>query len=145
MNIALMEFGIIEKLIAGIFVLSVILYFLWLIIKKFKNRGNIIQKVQSVKVLAKSESDYAGQKAFVSGGGQVELGLSEKGRIYRIIFQELEGRKRELELEVSETAYGKIHEGDCGILEYKADRLIYFGDIVDMPQEQPMSFIRVND
>lgn len=145
MNIMIMEFNIIEKLIAGIFITGVILYLLFLMTKNLKRKCSSTEKVQSVKVVAKSESGYAAQKAFVSGGGQVELGLSEKGRIYRIVFQEIKGRQKTFELEVSKTAYEKIHEGDSGILEYKAEQLVRFGDIENIPEEQPMSFVGVSD
>lgn len=145
MNVIVMEFSLIEKLIAGIFAAAAVLCFLRLFLKNKKNSKNKVRKIQSVKVLAKNEADYADQKAFVSAGGQVNLGLSEKGKIYRIIFQEINKENKTFELEVSKTSFDKIQEGDCGMLEYKADQLIRFGDIECMTDGQPISFVGVND
>lgn len=128
MNVAMMEFSIVEHMLTIIFVMLITVYAIWIVVKEIKKKRNRNVCVISAKVFSKCQLDYVNQKAYMTTG-QVDLGVAEKGRVCRILFEE-QGTGKQLELEVSQNVFGNIQEGASGELVYKGDVLIQFGDIM---------------
>lgn len=128
MNMSAMEFSITENIVTILFVAVVVVYGVWLVVKEMKKRTSNKTITTSAKVLSKATADYVHQQAYMTTG-QVDLGVAEKGQVYRILFEE-QGTGKQLELEVSQNVFDKIQEDASGELVYKGDALLQFGDIV---------------
>jgi len=135
MNVGGMEFSLVENLLTGCFIILVLGYFLWLLFKALQKRGANKCRITNALVLSKNVIDYVDQEAFVSGG-QVNLGLTEKGKLYKIIFQEQDTGKEHIELMASKFLFERIREGESGKLMYKGGQLMRFGDLENPAGEE---------
>ncbi len=142
MNMGDMEFSLAENLLTGCFIIFVLGYFLWLLFKALQKRGANKCRVMNALVLSKNVIDYVDQEAFVSGG-QVNLGLTEKGKLYKIIFEEQGGEKEHIELMASKFLFDRLREGESGKVIYKGEQLIRFGDM-ENPAGEERVFVGIN-
>lgn len=139
MNMSALEFSITENIITILFVVVVVGYILWLVVKEVKKRTSNKTITTSAKVLSKASADYVHQQAYMTTG-QVDLGVAEKGQVYKILFEE-QGTNKQLELEVSQNVFDKIQEGASGELVYKGDALLQFGDIATSNDNNGATFV----
>ena len=142
MSMQALEFSMAENIITVLFVAVVVGYILSLIAKEVKKRTSNKTITTSAKVLSKACADYVHQQAYMTTG-QVDLGVAEKGQVYKILFEE-QGIGKQVELEVSQNVFDKIQEGASGELVYKGDMLLQFGDIVASNEKNGATFVAMD-
>lgn len=142
MNMSEVEFSIAENIVTILFVVVVVGYILWLVVKEVKKRTSNKTITTSAKVLSKACADYVHQQAYMTTG-QVDLGVAEKGQVYRILFEE-QGTGKQVELEVAQNIFDKIQEGASGELVYKGDVLLQFGDILALNEKNGAAFVTMD-
>ena len=52
------------------------------------------------------------------------MGLSEKGKLYKIVFEELEGNNQKHEVLASKSLYDRTEKGETAKVLYKGDELL---------------------
>lgn len=142
MNMSALEFSITENIITILFVTLIVVYVVWLVAKEVKKRASNKTITTSAKVLSKACADYVHQQAYMTTG-QVDLGVAEKGQVYRILFEE-QGTGKQLELEVSQNVFDKIQEDASAELVYKGDTLLQFGDIIASNEKNGAAFVTMD-
>ncbi len=142
MMIGNVKFSFVENMIELCFVVLIVGYLLWLVRAELKKRGQKVVKEVQAKVLSKFEVNYYNQKAYVQNGAG-ELGLAENGKLYKILFEEVDGKNQKHEVMVSKTLYDRIEEGSAAKICYKGDILLQFGDFKNTVEEDS-AFVGVN-
>ena len=94
------------------------------------------------KILSKFVSDYYNQRAFTQSG-QVEIGLTEKGKLYKLLLENEENKEQKYELVTSQYVYNKVKEGDVARLVFRGEELIRFGELGDR-KRRGSSFVGID-
>lgn len=139
-----MELSLFELVIVRIFEVAVIGFLIWLVVKSIRRRGTGKTVTVRARVLSKAIQDYVTQPAYISGN-QVDLGVTEKGKVYNVVFEPVKEGKKCLEFEVSEDAYSLLEEGAEDDLTYKGEKFLRFGRVTDSGQTQGGEFVTMNE
>lgn len=128
MNVNAMEFSLVENVLAVCFGLCIAAYMIWLLGRAWKKRGSRTVKVEKARILSKFEADYCSQTVFAQSG-QVESGLAEKGKLYKLLLENEEKKGQKYELVTSRSVYDRVKEGDIGELVFCGEELVQFGEL----------------
>ena len=121
-----MQFSLFENILTVLFVIAIILWICYLFLRR-RGRGSFrTQTVEKAVVLSKNTSADTSQSVYLQNTN-VTTGLVETEAVNQITFQDREHPGKCITLEVDDTIFSMLKEGEQGKLIFRDNRLLSFG------------------
>lgn len=124
--ISQMQFSLWENVLTILFLTAIILWICYLCLRR-RGRGAFrTQTIEEAVVLSKSTSTDTSQTVYLQNAN-VATGLVEREAVNQITFQDRDHPEKCVTLEVDDTIFSTLKEGEQGKLIFRDNRLLSFG------------------
>lgn len=124
--ISQMQFSLLENILTVLFLIAIVLWICYLFLRR-RGRGAFrTQTVEKAVVLSKNTSADTSQAVYLQNTN-VTTGLVETEAVNQITFQDREHPEKCITLEVDDTIFSTLKEGEQGKLIFRDNRLLSFG------------------
>ena len=121
-----MQFSLLENILTVLLLIAIILWICYLFLRR-RGRGAFrTQTVEKAVVLSKNTSADTSQAVYLQNTN-VTTGLVETEAVNQITFQDREHPEKCITLEVDDTIFSTLKEGEQGKLIFRDNRLLSFG------------------
>lgn len=121
-----MQFSLLENILTVLFLIAIVLWICYLCVHR-RGRGAFrTQTVEKAVVLSKNTSADTSQTVYLQNTN-VTTGLVETEAVHQITFQDMEHPENCVTLEVDDTVFSTLKEGEQGKLIFRDNRLLSFG------------------
>ena len=121
-----MQFSLLENILTVLFLIAIVLWICYLFLRR-RGRGAFrTQTVEKAVVLSKNTSADTSQAVYLQNTN-VTTGLVETEAVNQITFQDREHPEKCITLEVDDTIFSTLQEGEQGKLIFRDNRLLSFG------------------
>lgn len=122
-----MQFSLLENILTVLFLIAIILWICYLCVRRGKGTLRT-QTMEEAVVLSKSTSADTSQAVYLQNTN-VTTGLVETEAVNQITFQDRDHPEKCITLEVDDTIFSTLKEGEQGKLTFRDNRLLSFGDL----------------
>ena len=123
--ISQMQFSLWENILTVLFLIAIILWICYLCLRRGKGTLRT-QTMEKAVVLSKNTSTDTSQAVYLQNPS-VTTGLVEREAVNQITFQDRDHPEKCATLEVDDTIFSTLQEGEQGKLTFRDNRLLSFG------------------
>lgn len=121
-----MQFSFLENILTVVFLIAVVVWICYLCLRR-RGKGTLrTQTMEKAVVLSKNISADTSQTVYLQNTN-VTTGLVETEAVHQITFQDMEHPEKCVTLEVDDTVFSTLKEGEQGKLVFRGSRLLSFG------------------
>ena len=121
-----MQFSLLENILTDLFLIAVVLWICYLCLCRRGKGALRTQTMEKAVVLSKNTSADTSQAVYIQNTN-VTTGLVETEAVNQINFQDMDHPENCVILEVEDTIFATLKEGEQGKLIFRDNRLLSFG------------------
>lgn len=121
-----MQFSLLENILTVLFLIAVVLWICYLCLQRRSKGAFCTQTMEKAVVLSKNTNTDTSQTVYLQNTNAT-TGLVQAETVNQIIFQDVDHPEKCVTLEVDDTIFSTLKEGEQGKLTFRDRRLLSFG------------------
>lgn len=121
-----MQFSLLENILTVLFLIAIVLWICYLCLRRRSKGAFRTQTMEKAVVLSKNTNTDTSQTVYLQNTNAA-TGLVETEAVHQITFQDMDHPENCVILEVEDTIFATLKEGEQGKLIFRDNRLLSFG------------------
>ena len=121
-----MQFSLLENILTVLFLIAIVLWICYLCLRRRSKGAFRTQTMEKAVVLSKNTNTDISQTVYLQNTNAA-TGLVETEAVHQINFQDMDHPENCVILEVEDTIFATLKEGEQGKLIFRDNRLLSFG------------------